>query len=332
LDDVKPPYRVPSMAEIRAVPSNGLTVASTFSGCGGSCLGFEMAGYRIAWASEFVPAAAETYRANHPDVPLSTRDIRETSPDEIPAVDVLEGSPPCASFSTAGRRSEGWNSVRSYSDVEQRVDDLFFEFIRILKGLQPRAFVAENVPGLTRGVAKGLYKQINAGLVDCGYRVKVAMLDSQWLGVPQERNRVIFLGLRNDLGLDPVFPSPLPYRYSIRDALPDTEILQVGSGASFGTEKWLGVDLPVGTIGASSQTGNGLSPPGIVKVKGGKRKFTPFELRRLCGFPDDFVLTGSLAQQWERLGRAVPPPMMMRVAQALQDVLESAAGGSSPRR
>ena len=79
----KPPYRVPSMAEIAAVPWNGFTAISTFSGCGGSCRGYRMAGFRLAWASEFIPAAAEVYRANHPETILDTRDIRKVQPAEI---------------------------------------------------------------------------------------------------------------------------------------------------------------------------------------------------------------------------------------------------------
>lgn len=119
------------MREIETIPRNGLTVVSTFSGCGGSCLGFTLAGYDVLWASEFVPAAQETYRANHPQTHLDTRDIRQVTADEIRAVigdreiDVLNGSPPCASFSTAGKTSKGWGEVRKYSDVSQRTDDLF---------------------------------------------------------------------------------------------------------------------------------------------------------------------------------------------------------------
>jgi DNA (cytosine-5)-methyltransferase 1 len=333
-ETLKPPYRVPSMDEIRATPPNGLTVVSTFSGCGGSCLGFEMQGYRVLWASEFVPAAAETYRANHPAVTLSTADIREVDGaalrEEVGQVDVLEGSPPCASFSTAGRRQEGWNEIRRYSDVEQRVDDLFFEFARVLGGLQPRAFVAENVSGLARGVAKGYFKQIHYALAECGYQVEARMLDAQWLGVPQERERVIFIGVRNDQAVYPRFPDPLPYRYSMRDALGDaaSEIVQVGAAGSFGTELWRSIDLPIKTIGASPQTGNGRSPPGHVRVRTAegivKRKLTLVELRRLCSFPDDFVLTGSEAQGWERLGRAVPPLMMARIAASVTETLRAA--------
>mgnify|MGYP001574675576 CR=1 FL=1 len=159
-----PPYRVPSMAEVAAVPSNGLRVVSTFSGCGGSCLGFEMAGFRIVFASEFVEAARATYALNHPGVPIDERDVRIVTPEDVLAkiemgageLDVLEGSPPCASFSTAGKREKGWGKEKAYSDTTQRADDLFFEYARLLKGMQPRMFVAENVSGLVKGKAKGL--------------------------------------------------------------------------------------------------------------------------------------------------------------------------------
>ena len=134
----RPPYGVPTMREICDRKTNGFKVVSTFSGCGGSCLGFEMAGYDVLWANEFIPAAQETYRLNHPGVILNCEDIRTVEARDVLSrirkepgeVDVLEGSPPCASFSTAGKREKGWGDVRKYSDSEQRVDDLFFEFIR----------------------------------------------------------------------------------------------------------------------------------------------------------------------------------------------------------
>ena len=88
------------MMEIGALPKNGFSIVSTFSGCGGSCLGFEMDGYSVRWASEFIPAAQETYRANHPGVILDTKDIRKVTAEEIlratgksqGEVDVLEGA------------------------------------------------------------------------------------------------------------------------------------------------------------------------------------------------------------------------------------------------
>jgi DNA (cytosine-5)-methyltransferase 1 len=374
----KPPYCVPSLAEIAALPWNGYSVISTFSGCGGSCLGFEMAGFRILWASEFIPAAQETYRVNHPDTLLDTRDIRTVQPEEILAavgkqpgeIDVLEGSPPCASFSTAGKREAGWGKVKAYSDTKQRTDDLFFEFARLLRGVQPKVFVAENVSGLIKGTAKGYFLEILAALKACGYTVQARLLDAQWLGVPQTRQRLIFQGVRKDLGLEPVFPKPLPYRYSVREALPWVSGLRWESGGQHGNKVFAVDHEPCQTIQAggggsqlryaveaetdisryaigqewdrlgpgekSSKYLNLIKPeldrpcPTICQSHGNpslagvvhptqKRKFTIAELKRLCGFPDDFVLTGSYTQQWERLGRAVPPVMMFHVARILRD-------------
>ena len=390
-DPSKPPYRVPSMAEINATPWNGLNVVSTFSGAGGSCLGYRMAGYKILWASEFVPAAAEVYRANHPTSILDTRDIREFGADEILAalgmnagdIDLLDGSPPCASFSTAGKRQKHWGQVRNYSDVEQRTDDLFLEFARILEGLQPKVFVAENVSGLVKGAAKGYFKLILARLKAAGYRVRAQLLDAQWLGVPQARQRVFFVGVRNDLHREPVFPPPLPYRYSVRDAIPWLQRFTTGINPAAGTETVVGrrehpTSAPspaimatgvagsfasqhrvegeppvepessmegyatgrawekIGGVGASARYYQLIRPdphhpsptitaaggnPGLASVAHphDKRKFSIAELRRLCAFPDDFILTGTYSQQWERLGRAVPPVMMRAVAETIRD-------------
>ena len=230
-DAQKPPYRVPLMSDLPKVASNGLAAASTFSGCGGSCLGLALAGFRVAWANEFLPVAATSHKANFPDTTLDLRDVKTIQPEEILAalhlkrgeLDLLDGSPPCQAFSSAGLRSKGWGKERRYEHgATQKNEDLFFEFVRILEGLAPRAFVAENVAGLARGVAKGYFLDILARLKAAGYKVKARLLDAQWLGVPQSRQRIFFVGTRLDLGLEPAFPAPLPYRYSVADALPET--------------------------------------------------------------------------------------------------------------
>lgn len=432
----KPLYTIPSMQEIGHLPWNGYNVVSSFSGCGGSCLGYRMAGYRVIWANEFIPAAQSSYKANHPSSILDTRDIRKVQPEEIlkaiglqqGGIDIFDGSPPCASFSTAGKREASWGKVKNYSDTKQRVDDLFFEYVRLLKGLQPKVFVAENVSGLVKGTAKGYFLEILKELKACGYQVEAKVLDAQWLGVPQMRQRLIFVGVRNDLvrtyHVKPAHPSPLPYFYTVRDALPwivkqavandvyeDASqnsrttvlastgartsstlpgehlhyveaIVRQGDNGGFGKGGWQDADSSAhGTIGASPQTGNGNYPPSLVEViripivepessmsgyaigdeweklreggqsekyfqlvkpslgnpcptitqRGGdntvasvthpteKRKFSIAELKRICAFPHDFILTGTYAQQWERLGRAVPPLMMYRIAKTLQE-------------
>jgi DNA (cytosine-5)-methyltransferase 1 len=346
----KPPYRVPVMDEIRALPWNGFTAASTFSGCGGSSLGYRMAGFRVAWASEFIAAAAETYRANaSQSTTLDTRDIREVSAADVLTalgieprqLDLLDGSPPCASFSTAGKREAGWGKVKAYSDTRQRTDDLFFEYARLLDGIQPRVFVAENVSGLVKGTAKGYFKLVLARLRECGYRVEARVLDASWLGVPQARQRLIFVGVRDDLGMPPVFPSPLPYRYSVRDALsePATPTMrdpETGEDISM-TRYAIGREWAQLKPGRKSEKYLSLVRPDprqpyptITQRAGDRtaasathwsecRKLTLVELRRLSGFPDDFTLTGTYEQRWERIGRAVPPIMMSAIASVIRD-------------
>lgn len=335
----KPSYEIQSLEEIREYPWNGYKVVSTFTGAGGSCLGFKMAGFKAIYANEFVPAARETYKKNFPGVPVDDSDIRDVSARDIleatglkaRQVDVLEGSPPCASFSMAGKREKGWSKIKQYSDTKQRTDDLFFEYARLVDGIRPKVFVAENVAGLVRGKAKGYFKEILSALKHCGYLVQARVLDAQWLGVPQARQRVIFIGVRNDLvqgyGVEPRFPKPFTYRYTLRDALP--HVIKHGDNGGFGRGGLVDSSTkPSGTIGASPNTGNGKYPPSLVEVDitaasathpTERRKFTIEELKRICSFPGDFVLTGTYAQRWERLGRSVPPLMMRAIAEVVRD-------------
>ncbi len=341
----KPQYIVPTMRQICEVPWNGFNAISTFSGCGGSSTGYRMAGFKILWASEFIDAARDSYAANKaPYTILDGKDIRQVQVADIlhainmkpGELDLFDGSPPCASFSTAGKREAGWGKVKKYSDKSQRTDDLFFEFSRLVRGVQPKAFVAENVSGLVKGTAKGYFLEILKELKSCGYRVSCKVLDAQWLGVPQARQRTIFVGVREDLGIDPVHPKPLPYRYTVRDALRfatipavehETDISRYAIGAEWdnlkpgeSSEKYLNlkrtrIDGPSHCISAD---GGNPSTAGVCHPTE-KRKFTIAELKRICGFPDDFILKGTYAQQWERCGRAVPPVMMMHIAATIRD-------------
>jgi DNA (cytosine-5)-methyltransferase 1 len=415
----RPVYRVPSMVEVAAIPWNGFKVASTFSGCGGSCLGYRMAGFKVVWANEFVPAAQESYRANMSmGSILDCRDIRLVQPSEIllatglarGELDLLDGSPPCQAFSTAGKREKGWGKEKIYEHGARQCNEtLFDEYIRLLRGLQPKTFVAENVSGLVKGTAKGWFIEVLRALKSSGYRVTARLLDAQWLGVPQMRQRIIFVGVREDLMLEPAHPEPMPFRYSVRDALPhltacktaahgftkesdltllgpapsvtasggaaytghrvqSTELLagdvapiteltgRVGgqfqrrkisldgplntvnaqgagvqrfelSGRAVhntGSASYSAGDItdrpsPAITVGSISRDGGGASNHFHVVNEAVRRKFTIAELRRICAFPDDFILTGTYAQQWERLGNSVPPLMMKAIAAAIRD-------------
>lgn len=341
----RPPYRVPTMAEIAALPWNGLKAIDLFSGCGGTCLGLRLAGFRVLWANEFVPIAQDSYRANAAtETVLDCRDIREVEPGQILEatklkvgdVDLCSGSAPCQAYSMSGKRAAGWGKDRTYAHgASQRNEDMFFEFVRIRDGLQPKVFVAENVTGLVKGAAKGYFLEILKALKN-GYQVEARVLDAQWLGVPQQRQRVIFVGVRNDLRLPPAFPSPLPWRYSIRDALigvpdfvePESDISRYAIGTEYDklnpgqqSDRYFNLvrpalDEPCPTITAGG--GNFRSGAYVVHPTE-KRKFSIAELRRLCSFPDDFQLMGTYGERYERLGNSVPPFMAMRVAEAVRD-------------
>lgn len=313
------------MVDIAAIPWNGLSVISFFAGCGGSSLGYRMAGFRVQFANEFVPIAQDSYRANMCEwTTLDCRDIRNIHIEDIKAdlrrkgideLDILDGSPPCQAFSTAGSREKGWGKEKVYEHgAKQCNENLFQEYIRILRGLTPKVFVAENVSGLVKGVAKGFFLDILRDLKQIGYRVEARLLDAQWLGVPQQRQRVIFVGVREDLNIGPVFPQPFSYRYSISDACP--WIMNARAGPTgFGAGQ-MSAYKPAPTVPASLQAPYGQHQ---IETETEKRKFTIAELRRICGFPDDFVLKGTYAQQWERLGNSVPPLMMRAIATAIYD-------------
>ena len=143
------------MAETNAIPWNGMTVVSTFSGTGGSCLGYRMAGFKVAWANEFVPEAQRSYKANAaPDSIMDGRDIKLVTPAEIldaiglapGELDIFDGSPPCQAFSTAGSREKGWGKDKAYAHgARQKNETLFDEYIRLLRGLRPLAVLPDNI-------------------------------------------------------------------------------------------------------------------------------------------------------------------------------------------
>lgn len=183
------------------------TVVSLFAGAGGMDLGFREAGYAIVWANELNADAAATYRANlgpH----LHQGDIHAVGSEAIPACDVVIGGPPCQGFSVAGKMSAG--DPRS---------ELIWQFVRVVRDKRPAAFVMENVKALGAlrrwaAVREALVCQLRALGYDVAYRV----LDASRYGVPQQRERVFFIGLRRG-GAEAAFPEPLGRTVSAREAL-----------------------------------------------------------------------------------------------------------------
>jgi len=257
----KPPYApLPPTTEIMARPANGYTHLSTFSGCGGTCLGFRLAGFQTVYANDIDRHARACYRLNFSS-PIDGRDIRFVTGADLlertglarGALDVFEGSPPCTAFSTAGKRAKGWGDTKTHGGlVQTKIEDLFYEWLRILEELQPRTFVAENVAGMTKGIAKGYYLDVLRKMTALGYQADARLLDAQYLGVPQRRSRVIFLGIRQDLGVAPTFPTPQPWTYSVREALPWLDAARLDPRGQFASYDFIDTPCPTITIGGGS--------------------------------------------------------------------------------
>lgn len=192
------------------------TVISLFSGGGGSSLGYSMAGYRELLAVEWDDNAVETFKLNFPGVPVYHGDIVKLTVDECMKLagltgpgqlDVLDGSPPCQGFSTAGKRI-----------MDDPRNSLFHEYVRLLRGLQPKVFIMENVSGLVKGKMKLIFAEIIRELKASGYKVSCRLMNAMYFHVPQSRQRLIWVGVREDLGREPGHPEAESGPVSVGDA------------------------------------------------------------------------------------------------------------------
>jgi DNA (cytosine-5)-methyltransferase 1 len=222
---------LPTMADVRAATgTNGLVAASVFCGCGGSSLGYRLAGFRIAYAADYAEEAIAPYRLNADAATVAeVVDVRAIDLERFERatgigkgeLDLLDGSPPCQPFSMAGSRQRNWDrAVERYGAEAQTEVDLTSEFARLVDALAPRVFVMENVAALGEGVAIGHLRRFLAQLraAGPGYQVRTAILDASWLGVPQARERFVAVGTRSDLDLRPPLPVPLGYRTTLAQA------------------------------------------------------------------------------------------------------------------
>lgn len=330
------------------------TVISTFAGCGGSSLGYQMAGFRELLAVEWDDNAVATFRLNFPDVPVYHGDIAKLSVEEClrltgiepGQLDVLDGSPPCQGFSTAGRRKMG-------DDRNQ----LFREYCRLLRGLQPRVFVMENVSGMIKGKMKLLTAEVFRELEGCGYRVKAQLMNAMYFGVPQSRERMIFVGVRKDLTVRPSHPKPQTRLVAVKEALRNLKIpveeLDYARKAIENRKNSIGRVLlatgpgmqlsdiePRGFFWNWVRLHPDRPSPTITKDDANichsteHRIITPVECRRLASFPDDFVFLGDCSERRARIGNSVPPLFMKAIAchirSAILDAVQAGEGGSRP--
>lgn len=274
-------------------------VISLFAGCGGSSLGYKMAGFKELLAVEWDNNAVETFKLNFPGVPVYHGDITKLSGDECMKLagiskgelDVLDGSPPCQGFSTAGKRK--------YNDPR---NSLFKEYARLLNDLQPKVFVMENVTGMVKGYMKQAYLQIIKSLRECGYRAKGQVMNAMYYGVCQMRQRVIIIGTRNDLNIEPSHPLPMSKPIPLREKVPDAI-----ASRSERINPWIPASKPCCTITKTPYEG-------IIRTASGTRALMECELKKLASFPGEFKFAGGVKKAWMRIGNSVPPNLMKAIA------------------
>lgn len=185
---------------------NGYKVFSCFACGGGSTMGYKRAGFDVVGMNEIDPKMADAYITNHNPKhafiePIQTFKDREDLPDELFDLDILDGSPPCSSFSMSGNRDKDWGKEKKFKEgqAEQVLDTLFFDFIDLAKRFQPKVVVAENVKGMLFGEAKEYVREVYKQLDDAGYYTQHWLLNGADMGLPQRRERVFFIALRKDL-------------------------------------------------------------------------------------------------------------------------------------
>jgi len=328
-----------------------MKIISLFSGCGGLDLGFERAGFEIPVANEYDKTIWETFKINHPKTRLIEGDIRQINESDFPSdVDGIIGGPPCQSWSEAG-------ALRGIDDARGQ---LFFDYIRILRKVRPKFFLAENVSGMLADRHDEAVQNIIKLFEDSGYDVTLTLVNAKDYGVAQERKRVFYIGFRKDLGIDFQFPvgstTDDKRRFTLKDIIWDLQYSAVPSAdknhhnpqAVNNNEYFTGEFSPIFmsrnrvkswneqafTVQASGRQCQ-LHPQAPKMVKVGKndcrfvegkeylyRRMTVREVARIQGFPDDFQFVyDSVNDGYKMIGNAVPVHLAYEIAIAIKKVL-----------
>jgi DNA (cytosine-5)-methyltransferase 1 len=297
------------LADLKQVPSNGLTAFSCFHCGGGSTMGYKLAGFQVLGGVEIDPEMMAIYRANHKPKHSYLMGVQQFNklpldelPDELKNLDLLDGSPPCSSFSMAGSREKKWGDAHHFREgqVKQVLDDLFFHFIEVGQRLQPKVIVAENVKGLILGNAKGYVKEIFAAFKGAGYDAQLFLFNAARMGVPQARERTFFIARRKDLGwgkLEMKFEEQLA---KFRDVFTGKTRQCKKSPVRFG-DMYVKMNGPLNTLTTGARyfvdDFNEILPCSIIRVQ---------------SFPDDYNFCKAKPQYV--CGMSVPPFMTQRVA------------------
>lgn len=318
---------------------NAPTVVSLFAGAGGSSLGYSMAGFRELLAVEWDDHAAACLSRNlATDVSIYHGDVTHVLPADLPLavgeLDVLDGSPPCQGFSTAGKRQ-----------LDDPRNQLFREYVRLLRAWQPRAFVMENVAGMAAGKMQAVFAEIRASLQTAGYRISTRKLIASYYRVPQRRGRIIIIGIRADLAINPSHPLPVSRELSVGEALHDlvdpgavripdakNRLLLPHVRAGENAAKLLRRHDKAGSYFNTVRLVDDAPAPTLTRSPRSyfihpryNRLLGTAELSRLCSFPDEYDWDRSNPVQIQsRLGNAVPPLLMRAIATHLRTLLDAA--------
>ena len=315
-----------------------LKVASLFCGCGGTDVGllggFDFLGdnyaknpMEIVYANDIEESACRIFEENFGVIP-DRRDIRTVPASEIPEIDVLTGGFPCQSFSIVAQNPKrlGYKDERGM---------LFFEMCRILRDKQPKCFIAENVKGLLSANKGEAFPLIISEFEKSGYQVTHKLINAAAFGVPQKRERVIIVGIRNDLVFKYKFPDDVfvEDEYAVLGSVVENQVdekyffsekaVQGMRAAKRDMNKGRAQDLnkPCNTVG-SHLAKVSLNSTDPVLLDGGRyRRFTPREVARIQSFPESFKLIGVEGAQYRALGNAIPPVMFWYVAHQLCELL-----------
>ena len=306
------------------------TAISLFAGAGGLDMGFERAGFRTIWANDFEPDACKTHE-NWSTAKVVCSDVAKVDAADIPDADIMLGGFPCQGFSLSGPRK-----------IDDSRNVLYKHYVRIVKAKKPKMFVGENVKGLLTMGGGSIIEAIIEDFSDCGYNVFYELLNAKDYGVPEDRERVIIVGFRKDLGIQNFdFPVPRNYRVTMREALknipeptPD-EVCDAPYSSRYMSRNrkrdWDDVSYTIPAMAKQVTLWPG--SPDMVKIdkdhwefgeNGVTRRFSWREAATIQTFPADLEFHGDLTSKYKQIGNAVPVKLAEIIATHLYGVLSNA--------
>lgn len=307
-------------------------VFTTFSCGGGSSLGYKRAGFDVIGNVEIDPKMNALYVLNNKPKYNYFEDLREFNkredlPEELYKLDILDGSPPCTSFSSAGVRERDWGKVKKFREgqVSQTLDDLFSVFLDTVEKLRPRIVIAENVVGIIKKNARGYVNEVFNRFRALGYKVQVFSLNSAMMDTPQARHRVFFIAnrccfpaLKLDFKGAPILFGDVRTNEGVEVTAPAQAALIMQA-----TEKDFGLDDVVERLSGhrkyfgcqivhDNQVCFTVTGAGSFFRYADRKLFAPDDFRRVQTFPRDYDFKGENVQYV--CGMSVPPNMMANVA------------------